>query len=215
MKSKKTVPILVIPVAAVLLALLVGFQAGVPREMRRLLTSHLTHADRLPDERTFDAVYILGGGQQSLEDKYRMLAALYGENRCEHIMILSRRGTTEYSPDLGRNLTHDEWSLMRLAKLGVPRQAVQPVEVERGIFGTLSEARRIAEKAQQERWKNILLITSPHHTRRTRASFSCLLNGSANIWVIASRHEAGLPELVSEFLKMKIYQFWLLETCGG
>jgi hypothetical protein len=35
------------------------------------------------------------------------------------ILIMTEPGITEYSPDLDRNLTNDEWVVMKLISIGV------------------------------------------------------------------------------------------------
>jgi len=171
----------------------------------------LTCTDRLPQEKTLDGVYILGGDQASLKAKYRIAAQLYAQGRLKEIKIASRTGKTEYCSSLGRNLTNDEWSLQMLEKFGVPANAVQSVKIAPGFFGTYSEARAISKIAAEKDWKTLLLITSPHHTKRVKKCFAYFLNGtSVDIRVIASKHNRSFFELLNELLKLTFYQLFLL-----
>ena len=175
------------------------------------LVSYLTCVDELPEGKTFDAVYILGGNQESLKAKFRTVAALHNRDRCKAIFVLSRAGTTEYNRVLGRNLTNDEWSLMILQNLGVPQNHVHPIEVAPGFFGTASEARAVAEMAKKKGWENLLLITSPYHTKRAGKSFRYFLNAKGTrLRVIASDKTTGLFELLVEAFKLQVYQLFLL-----
>lgn len=185
---------------------------GFADAIRHSLLSHLTAEDNLPADKAFDAIYILGGGQESLKAKYKTLARLYAQDRCGKIMILSRPGTTEYSRELKRNLTNDEWSFITLEKMGVPRKEISPLVVESDFFGTFSEARCIRQKAAKENWNNILLITSPHHTKRVRDSFTYFLGDIIQeIWIVGSNQYAGFLELINEWGKLKVYQLFLLD----
>mgnify|MGYP006289875563 CR=1 FL=1 len=192
-------------------AVMVCLQIGVCSAIHDKLVSHLSCVDELPAGKTFDAVYILGGNQQSLKAKFRTVAALYANGRCNEIFILSRPGTTEYSRTLGRNLTNDEWSLMILENLGIPNNQVHTIEVDSGFFGTLSEASVVSRMAKEKGWKELLLITSPHHTKRTGKSFRYFLNATGTTpWVLASNKTTGLAELIVEAFKLQVYQHFLL-----
>lgn len=195
----------------IIAAVVVCLQAGICSAVHAGLVSYLTCVDELPEGKTFDAVYILGGSQESLEAKFRTVAALHASGRCKSIFTLSRPGTTEYNRVLGRNLSNDEWSLMTLGSLGVPHNHVQAIEVAPGFFGTASEAKTVAKMAEKKDWENLLLITSPHHTKRAGKSFRYFLNDTGpRLWVMASEKTTGLSELLAEAIKLQIYQFFLL-----
>lgn len=177
------------------------------------LLDFLTNINDLPDQKIFDAIYILGGNQESLRLKYEILNAPYFQDRCKEIVILSRSGYTEYSPPLKRNMTNDEWSLMILSKYGIPGEKVQIVEIDDGYFGTYSEAEFISQMAGEKAWNSLLLITSPHHTKRVIESFTNFIDRKmldVEVWITASTEQAGLFELLLELFKLKFYQLFLL-----
>lgn len=208
---KRKIKWLALSLIFIFAAVMLCLQTGVCSAIHAKLVSHLTCVDELPAGKTFDAVYILGGNQESLKAKFRAVAALYASGRCKSIFILSRPGTTEYSRTLGRNLTNDEWSLMILQNLGVPNNQVHTIQVGSGFFGTASEARAVSEVAEQKDWENLLLITSPHHTKRAGKSFRYFLNASGiRLRVIASDKTTGLFELLAEAFKLQVYQHFLL-----
>lgn len=183
---------------------------GISTSIAKSLLSYLTCVDSLPQEKNFDGVYILGGSQESLTAKYKTLASLYDQERFTEIIILSRPGITEYSRDLGRNLTNDEWSSMLLESYGVPKRYVHTLEIESGFFGTYSEAKGVSKMAEQRNWNSLLLITSPHHTKRARKSFEYFMNETtADIKIAAPEMQIGLFGLLAELFKLKFYQFFL------
>src|SRR5581483_9962193 len=93
------------------------------------------------------------------------------------ILFLSQSGITEYSSKIGRNFTNDEWALEKLIKLGIPSELIEPVSIEKGFFGTLSEAQGISRIAVKRGYSRLILVTAPHHTMRTWLSFSRYLKG--------------------------------------
>jgi uncharacterized SAM-binding protein YcdF (DUF218 family) len=196
---------LVLPVAVIVYQL-TGFSAAIDKN----LLSYLISVDGMPPEK-FDAIYILGGSQENLKAKYKTSATLYTQGCCKEITILSRPGITEYNNSLGRNMTNDEWSLMFLENYGVPKKNVRPLTMESGNFGTYSEAMGVSKVVLEKDWSSLLLITSPHHTKRARKSFEYFLNKPlVKVCVIASMHQAGLFELLAELFKLKFYEFFLL-----
>jgi len=177
------------------------------------LLGFLTDTNDLPDQKTFDAIYILGGSQESLSLKYEILNSLYSQGRCKEIVILSRSGYTEYNPSLKRNMTHDEWSLIILNKYGIPEEMVQIVKIDDGYFGTYSEAEFVSRMAGEKAWNSLLLITSPHHTKRVIKSFTSFIDKkmlNIELWITASTEQVGLFDLWVELFKLKFYQFFLL-----
>ena len=195
-----------------LLVLLFAFQLdGLSTSTNRNLQSYLTCIDELPKGNFFDGVYILGGNQESLKAKYKTVASIYSGGRCKEIIILSRPGITEYNNTLGRNLTNDEWSLKVLEGFGVSIKDIQTLKIERGFFGTYTEANWVSRVAEKNRWQNLLLITSPHHTKRVKKCFAHVLDGTAvHFWVMSSKYNVGFFELLSELFKLKFYQILLL-----
>lgn len=187
-------------------------QTGFPNAISRSLYSYLTYTDKLPKGKSFDGVYVLGGGPESLKAKYKTLARLYAQGYCKEIDIPSRPGKTEYCSFLGRNLSNDEWSLLTLKELGVPSKDVQSVMVASGFFGTYSEARGVSRIVEEKGWKSLLLITSPHHTKRVKKSFAHFLNGTnVDMRVVGSECKRGVFELLNECIKLTFYQIFLLQ----
>lgn len=188
-------------------------QAQISSAIHKNLLDFLTSVNDLPVQKTFDAIYVLGGGQESLRAKFKILSALYSQGRCKEIIVLSRPGSTEYNSSLKRNMTNDEWSLMILDNFGIPEKDIQMLQIKSGFFGTYSEAKFVSEMAKKKSWKSLLLITSPHHTKRVKKSFTKLVEEKMldlEILITASSEKNGLFELFWEFFKLKFYQLFLL-----
>jgi hypothetical protein len=178
--------------------------------MDHALRDRLVSMDKPAENATFDAVYIFGGNQAALEPKFDIVSDLYARNRTDTVLILSRKGTTEYNPAYGRNLTNDEWSLINLKRRGVPQEDVQTVETDGGFFGTFAETRRVSELAREREYEAMALVSSPHHTRRIR---ECLAHsaksGNFTYSVLGSDYRCSPLELFREYLKLQLYRLVL------
>jgi hypothetical protein len=178
-----------------------------------LIRHKIVYTNPLPYGAKADIIYVLGGPPESLELKYKTAAELFHKKVCRNIWILSRPGKTYYSDDLKRNLTNDEWSLLQLNESGVPGENVEAIQIEKGFFGTFSEAKGISALLKRRRYQDIILISSPHHTYRTGISFDKFSkNQNATIYVHASDERVGLRHLIVEFIKFKLYQYFLVGT---
>ncbi len=109
-------------------------------------------------------LYVLGGTQTSLIYKFKIVADLYHRGLCKKILLLSGPGMTEYDPLLGRNLTNNEWAVKQLAGRGIKKEDIELLSLEKGFFGTLTEAKGISDIAAKRRYERVILVTSPHHT---------------------------------------------------
>ena len=194
--------------AALLVALIVY---GSKTQLRQYLMNRLTHTSTIPPGTNCDAAYILGGSPPSLLLKFKKVALLYRHGKCKRILVPHRPGITEYSPQLGRNLANDEWSIIELGRLGISSCSIQLINIKKGFFGTFSEAKTVSALVEKRGYRSLLLVTAPHHTRRTLASFKYFLHEyPAKLYIEASSEKAGLHELLLEFLKLQIYHFFLL-----
>ena len=159
-----------------------------------------------------DAIYVLGGSQRSLEHKYNAVADLFHKKICKKILLLSRPGKTEYSPSLGRNLTNDEWSLVKFNKLGIPREHIELTKIKEGFFGTFAEARGVSLLMKKRRYKSILLVSAPYHTHRVKVSFNHFLKKqNTTLFIQGSDEDVLLKNLIVEFIKLKVYKYILTQ----
>jgi uncharacterized SAM-binding protein YcdF (DUF218 family) len=179
--------------------------------LKPLMESRLISTDPIPPSTSADAIYVLGGSQGSLESRFSKAADLYHKGISHRILILSRPGITQYSHQLKRNLTNDEWSLLKLEQLDVPKEGVEIIGIKEELFGTLREAKAISGIIKERGYKNAILISSPCHTRRVRLSFEKFLSDrNAQFFVQSSDGTSSAMGLLSEFIKLKFYENLLL-----
>ena len=149
----------------------------------------------------------MGGSQRSLDFKYKTAAELFHQGVSNRIWILNRPGKTKFSKSLGRNLTNNEWSLIKLKEFGVPGENVEPIKIDEGFFGTFSEAKGISSLIKIRQYKSIILISLEDHTKRIKISFDNFLKDQdTSIYVRGSGERILLRHAIFEFIKLKIYQ---------
>jgi uncharacterized SAM-binding protein YcdF (DUF218 family) len=148
-----------------------GAAANFRTGLKERLLDELVHVNPLPSGRFAGAAYVLGGSQRSLELKYQVAAGLFKKGTVGKLWILGQPGIAQFSPELGRNLTNDEWSIRQMQKYGVPADKVEILQLEEGYFGTLSEARQVSALARQRGLRTLALIAQPYHSRRVDLSF--------------------------------------------
>ena len=187
------------------------FKNSLGNGLNHFLLNELIRFIPPPPNAKVDVIYIMGGAQRSLEYKYKIAADLFHKGTCNRIWILSRPGKTEYNPSVGKNLTNDEWSLLKFNEFGVQKEYVEPIKMKEGFFGTFSEAKGISSLMEGKSYKSILLISVPYHTRRTIVSFRNFLNNhNIALYIQGSGENVFLRDLIVEFLKLKIYQYFLM-----
>lgn len=158
-----------------------------------------------------NVIYVLGGWQGSLESRFRVAAELYHKGAAKKILFLSISGITEYDTQLGRNLTNDEWAVKMLLHLGVKREDIEPVLLEKGFFGTFAEAKGVANLAAGRDYKHLILITSSYHALRTRMTFSSFLNKDGiTLYMYTIDESIGLYPALLENFKFILYREVLL-----
>jgi uncharacterized SAM-binding protein YcdF (DUF218 family) len=189
------------------------------KELYSLLIKQLTRVEPLPESsypssaQTDNIIYILGGSQVDLEGKADAAAELYHQGRCKRILSLSRPGITEYDHNLHRNLTNDEWLINELVGRGVKQEDIELVTLKHGCFGTLTEAKGIADTVSKRGYKHLILVTSLDHTMRTWLAFSKYVNGHGIVlYIYASNYPAPLYEIIFEYFKLVLYKYSLLTT---
>jgi uncharacterized SAM-binding protein YcdF (DUF218 family) len=152
-------------------------------------------------------LYVLGGNQVSLIPRFRRAADLYHQGYAGEIHILSRPGITEFSPELKRNLTNDEWAIRELEKLDVKRKDIIPVPVDHFYFGTFDEAKGLSAILRKQGYKRLILVSSIHHTRRAYETFRRVLEDSpVDLYVYGANGNPGMQGLLVEFGKLLFYE---------
>jgi len=177
----------------------------------KAIETNLVSIDQWPESGVFDSMYILGGRKKSQKFKFEVASRIYSQEICRNIMFLSVEGIAAYSPELQRSLTNDEWSFLKMGKLGIQTSDVMALSIEEGFFGTMNEAKNVARFVQERGYKNILLIAAPYHSKRVRICFEKYLKGyDVDLAILSSGETVYLRSLILEWLKLKIYQILLL-----
>ena len=157
----------------------------------------------------------MGGTPESLLRKFAVASSLYRSGVACKILIMTEPGITEYSPDLDRNLTNDEWAVMKLASVGVKKKDIEMVSIPSGYFGTLSEARGITSVAAARGYQGLILVTSSYHTKRALFAFSRSSVGHPiDLFIYGADEETSLGILLIESVKLIVYENLLLPATG-
>ena len=119
-----------------------------------------------------DAAITLAGGEGE-----RLLAAieLYREKRVDRILIVGPESPIlkVYTGEEG--LSQGEAKRRIAVKQGVREEDAL---LELGATSTFEEALSTVDRAVREGWSSVIVVTSPMHTRRSRATFRKLLEGT-------------------------------------
>jgi len=167
----------------------------------------------LPEKKAI--LYVLGGNQDSLTQRYLKASMLYHQGLSKKILILSRSGDTEFNRTLGRNLTNDEWSIRELMRLNVKQEDIVPVSVNTGLLGTLREAKRVTDIVKKIGGERLILVTSSYHTRRAFLAFTLFQRQiPGEIYVYEAEDDAGMIHLLSETVKLFLYETIILPAYG-
>jgi uncharacterized SAM-binding protein YcdF (DUF218 family) len=156
-------------------------------------------------------IYVLGGNQDSLVNRFRKAASLYNKGFSKKILILSRPGITDFHPELGRNLTNNEWAIKELEKLNVRKEDIEPIHVQKTTFGTMGEAKDLSNIVRKKGCNRLILVTSDYHTKRALHAFSKYgSDNSFELYMYGSKNEKKLIDLLSEYMKLFIYDHFAI-----
>ena len=184
---------------------------NIRSDLKRAMLKELVSVNPPGPGDKVDVIYMLGGNQTSLKYKFETSAVFFHKGISKRIWSLSRPGITEYSTSLKRNWTNDEWSIVKLMKLGIPEQNVTHIKIKEGFFGTFSEAKGISALIKEKKYKSVLLIAQSYHTHRVKNSFDGYLKGkNISVYVQGSGEKIFLRDLIIEFFKLKVYQHFLI-----
>jgi uncharacterized SAM-binding protein YcdF (DUF218 family) len=171
---------------ALLLLLLIGI--GVATPIATTLGSPFVRNDSL-DLRAVDAVFVFSGGVNSRglitgESLDRLLFGIAERARRPELPLVLSIVRHNERPD-GASSQADQRKLTALAP------AEGGVEWIDSVASTRDEAVRLSRLAFQHRWKRVVAITSPMHTRRACATLESL--GLAVTCVAAPWRQAAWP----------------------
>ena len=100
---------------------------------------------------------------------------------------------------------------MELERLNVRKEDIEPVSVQKKIFGTLSEAKDLSDIVREKGCNRLILVTSDYHTRRVLHAF--LKYGADNsfeLYIYGSKNEKKFIDLLSEYMKLFVYDHFAI-----
>lgn len=124
-----------------------------------------------------DVILVLAGSSVYRE-RTRKAAEIYKQGVAPKIILTDDGEKGGWSQIEKRNPPFVELARSDLIAQGVPAEAIEII-VPNGS-GTAHEARITQEKARENNWKTILLVTSAYHTRRALWSFE-KVSGNAEL----------------------------------
>ncbi len=210
--------IVLVAVLALWYALLLIHNEDIPghASMKAYLNRKLVHPARIDSSgaqtgRGRSAVYVMGGGQESLPFRFKTAALIYKEGLAGRVMILKEESITEYDPALRRNLTKTEWQVNRLVALGVKAEDIEEIKAAEGMFGTLREAQAVSAYAHKRGTGALLIVSSPYHTERVWQTFSSRMkDDKTELFIYPSEDTIYLKALLAEYFKLQVYKLIIL-----
>jgi uncharacterized SAM-binding protein YcdF (DUF218 family) len=185
------------------------------KELKYFLMDQLVKFEPVPEGFHYsipiNVIYVLGGSPESLDNRFKTASDLYKMGIAQKILIDSGQTMMNYSPLMKRNLTYNEWTVGILTSLGVNEKDIEPVSVEKGFWGTYSEAKSISDTVLKRNYKALILVSSKYHTMRVWESFSKFAkNRNLSLYIYGADDYPGMRNLLQEYLKLQIYRTLLL-----
>ena len=115
-----------------------------------------------------DAILVLGGSSVFME-RTQKAAEVFKNGAAPQIILTDDGEKAGWSKIEKRNPPYVELARKNLILNGVPFEAIEIIKPDGS--GTIYEAQILREKAGENNWKTILLVTSAYHTRRTLRTF--------------------------------------------
>jgi uncharacterized SAM-binding protein YcdF (DUF218 family) len=139
-----------------------------------------------------DAIVVLGSFRM---ERVAEAGMLFKEGWSTRIVLM--RSFDYVNADLVRRLhvTVPPWiDLQRdvLVQMGVPAQAI--LQSDEPMENTKAEARWVANFARRSKWRRVLVVTSPYHTRRAGRYFTAAAGGSFQVVLHPNRFEIIDPD---------------------
>lgn len=187
------------------------------RELKIFLVERLVKLDTSPfalnesSQELEGVIYVMGGSQKNLKYRFKTAAELYHKGIAKKLMILDEPGITEYDPQIGRNLTNNEWCIRELVNSGFGKGDIEFMVMERGFLGTMREAKAVSTIALERDYKRLVLVSSSYHTKRVWVTFSrILMYNNLFLDIYSSNEDTDLRNLLFEYVKLISYEYIIL-----
>jgi uncharacterized SAM-binding protein YcdF (DUF218 family) len=165
-----------------------------------------------------DAIFVLGGSSVYLE-RTRRAAAEYKRGVAAKVFLTDDGERSGWSRLEKRNIPYVELAQRNLIAEGVNAEHI--VIIKPAGSGTIYEAQQFKERAAEENWQTVLLVTSAYHTRRTLWTFERVFERenvrfgivavppgeqtpAPNVWWLAPR---GWSFVAGEYVKS--FYYWV------
>jgi uncharacterized SAM-binding protein YcdF (DUF218 family) len=157
-----------------------------------------------------EVAYVMSDGHAYWNRLYAA-SDLYQMGQIQKIAIQENGTSSRFDFTLQRSQTVTKRSIRYLNSLGVPEDRIITVKgVTEPMFGSWSEAQAFAEQFPDT--KNLVIVTSSPHTRRSQLCFRRAMPASCNVMVLADSIPQEGAELFApiwhEYGKLAIY--WLI-----
>jgi uncharacterized SAM-binding protein YcdF (DUF218 family) len=173
-------------------------------KVRTILSAPLVVHD--PNARG-DACYVLAGGG-SIWERLDAAADLVQMGRASRIFLMQDNGSSQYSFKANRSWTRTKWSSDYLAWRGISADRISWIAQTEGVFGTLTEARVVAENLPKD-VKTLVVVSSAPHMRRAMLAFRRSLSADVHVVPYAATEFENSYEMHHpiwiEYLKLLVY----------
>ncbi len=156
-----------------------------------------------------EAAYVMADGHAYWE-RLRGASDLYHMHQVERIFIRDEKSLSTYNFVKKRNDQLVDRAIDYLTWHGVPREAIGTIPVDNETwFSSLNEAKAIAKEMPDI--KEIVVVTSAPHTRRSQLCFQRTLPAAVSVQIYAPSPPRDSSEIFEplwyEYLKLAIYYF--------
>ncbi|TWU39724.1 YdcF family protein [Novipirellula artificiosorum] len=155
---------------------------------------------------TGDAAYVMADGYAYWE-RLHAASDLFHMGKVPRLILLDESEPAGYNFVQQRLETRLQRAIAYLEWLGVPAEKVSTVSAKNSMFGSLSEARAVAE--QESSLKSIVVVTSAPHTRRSRLCFQRAFSPQIDVQVYSASVASEGAEIDApiwiEYAKLFVY----------
>jgi uncharacterized SAM-binding protein YcdF (DUF218 family) len=148
----------------------------------------LVRIDPLPPAGTVDAIYVLGG---SRADRWLQAVQIYEQVGAKRILLTRTGGETGEAELIARGIeVHNdaEWARVTMINhFGIPANVIEILDDY--VDNTAHEAAVVVDRAKQEQWRELIIITTRPATRRAGFAFGRVLDPAVRVTVRDTRFD--------------------------
>lgn len=164
-----------------------------------------------------DVILVLSGSSAYVERTHKAVL-IYQQGVAQKIVLTDDGEQAGWSQKEQRNPLYVELAKRALLARGIPDDAIKVLEPK--VAGTMDEAKVVYKFALENRWKSLLIVTSPYHSRRALRTFESVFTANgleANLGVVVAEQirrdffwwlaSNGWRDVAGEYVKSLVY-FW-------